>query len=863
MAVSGPNSASAGSSGTNLDVGGIVSKLMAVEQKPLVALNAKETSFQSKISAFGQVKSALSALQTSLQGLGNNSKFQGNNATSSDPSSFTVSAKSSASVGHHSIDIENLAEGERLAATGIPSSTTAIGKGTLTFDLGKVSGNEFIPNIGKHKTTTLNNATVNNREVAGKPGTTISLAETTTLSPSAESSGTIPAGTLTINGVEVDEINLLDEDSPLHRAMNIAEIFDKAYVESGGEAGTFTASQGKIIIKSDTGGKHITFGVAGKATDSVSAAKTLSTLSSQTGLSSAQLGTQASSNSSVTVASTTGLSIGDPVSGVGFPDGTTITAVLDTTHFLTSAAGKEGKGVSLNTSSASGSKTIAIDDSNNTLEGIRDAINEAKIGITASVVNDGSQAPYRLLLSSDSVGSNSNIRIVVGGGDAALSKLLSQDPTATQNLSEIVAAKDASLSVDGIPVSKPGNVINDVIQGVTITLLKPTGATASIDVARDTATVKTAVEDFVKSYNELKKIITELTAYNAATKKGAALQGDSAMRSLEMQIDGILSAPLSTPVGSLTTLSQIGVSKQTNGSLAIDSTKLNTALTSQFDEVAGLFAAIGKTTDNLVNFKSTAPTTVPGNYDVFVESLGTQGSSVGQENLNLRSANIAKDTTIKATIDGVNATVSLTPGMYSATQLATMVQSAINTTAAFASAGKSVSATIDNNGALHLTSNNYGSTSNVNLESGTGTSVSDFMGTAQVTAGTDVKGKIDGVEASGAGQLLTSTLGNSSGLQLQIAGGPLGERGSANYTQGYANKLNEYVNLALSNKGVLTGRMNGLSTSVRGIEKERDTINSRLVTVEDRYRRQYTKLDATLGKMNETSTYLSQQLSKL
>jgi flagellar hook-associated protein 2 len=201
--------------------------------------------------------------------------------------------------------------------------------------------------------------------------------------------------------------------------------------------------------------------------------------------------------------------------------------------------------------------------------------------------------------------------------------------------------------------------------------------------------------------------------------------------------------------------------------------------------------------------------------------------------------------------------------MYSATQLATMVQSAINTSAAFSSTGKSVSATIDNNGALHITSNNYGSTSNVNLESGAGTSVSDFMGSAQVTAGTDVKGKIDGVAAPGAGQTLTSATGNSSGLQLQIAGGPLGERGTANYTQGYAHKLNEYVNLALSNKGVLTGRMNGLGTSVRGIEKERDTINSRLVTVEDRYRRQYTKLDATLGKMNETSTYLSQQLSKM
>jgi flagellar hook-associated protein 2 len=335
------------------------------------------------------------------------------------------------------------------------------------------------------------------------------------------------------------------------------------------------------------------------------------------------------------------------------------------------------------------------------------------------------------------------------------------------------------------------------------------------------------------------------------------------MRSLDSQIDAILSTPLSTPVGSLTTLSQIGVSRQTNGSLAIDATKLNTALSTQFEEVAGLFAAIGKTTDNLVSFKSTAPTTLPGNYDVFVDGLATQGSAIGQQNLNSSSTNIAKDTTIKATVDGASATVSLTPGMYSATQLATMVQSAINATPAFSAAGKSVSATIDNNGSLHLTSNNYGSTSNVSLESGAGTAVSEFLGSAEVTAGTDAKGKIDGVEASGAGQLLTSTMGNSAGLQLQIAGGPLGERGSANYTQGYAHKLNDYVNLALSNKGVLTGRMNGLGTSVRGIEKERDTINSRLVSVEDRYRRQYTKLDATLGKMNETSTYLSQQLSKL
>jgi flagellar hook-associated protein 2 len=335
------------------------------------------------------------------------------------------------------------------------------------------------------------------------------------------------------------------------------------------------------------------------------------------------------------------------------------------------------------------------------------------------------------------------------------------------------------------------------------------------------------------------------------------------MRSLDSQIESILSSPLSTPAGSLTTLSQIGVSKQTNGSLSIDSTKLNTALTTQFDEVAGLFAAIGKSTDSMVNFKATAPTTVQGSYSVSVESLGSQGSSVGSKNIGFGSTTIDKNTTINATVDGVNASVQLASGVYSATQLAAMIQSAINGEHSFATLGKSVSTTIDTNGSLHINSNTYGATSKVSLEDSAGTPVSDFMGSATNATGTNVSGMIDGAPATGAGQLLTSTTGKSAGLQVQIAGGPIGERGTVNYTQGYAHKLNDYVNLALSNNGVLTGRINGLGTSVRGLSKERDTINTRLVTIEDRYRRQYTKLDAALGKMNETSTYLSQQLSKL
>lgn len=872
MAVSGATSAASPTSGgTNIDVNGIVGKLMAVEQKPLTALNTKEASYQSKISAFGQVKSALSAFQTAVQGLSSANKFQANVATSSDSSVFTASAMTSASIGSHSITVNTLAQGQRLAATGVASANTPIGSGTLTFDFGKLATDgTFTPNVGKYRTGTLDNAFISNKTVAATPGIAITGAGSFT--PAANSSGTIPAGTLTVNGVSVDEIDLLDADSPKHKAANIAEALDEAYVKSGGTPGTFTAADG-VVIKTADGDRAATFGVTGVAPDAAKAAANVSALASRLGLSPAELGTQQTfGNSTVTVASTLDLAVGDKISGGGFPEGTTVAEIIDATHFLASATGvdnsEEKEGTTLNTSTTSSSRTIVIDAGNASLQGIRDAINAAKIGVTASIVNDGSDTPNRLILNSDEVGANTNMRITVGGGDPALTKLLSHDPGGSQKLSEITVGQNASITVDGIEVVKKNNTINDVIPGVTLNLLKPSTSPVTLDISRDTGAIKTSVEEFVKNYNDLKKVITDLTAYNPATKKAAALQGDSAMRSLDSQIDVILSTPLGTPSGSLTTLSQIGVSKQANGTLSIDSNKLNTAINTKFGEVAGLFAALGKSTDPLVNFKSTTPATKSGNYDVFVSALASQGNTTGRVNLSSGSTTIAAGTKVPVTLDGITASVSLVPGTYGGEELAKMVQSAINGTGAFSSQGKTVNASINRSGFLSVTSNAYGSTSGVSLggkpdEKPIGTPVTDFMGAAVSSTGADVAGTINGAPASGAGQLLTSDAGNSTGLQVQIGGGSLGARGSINYTQGYAHKLNDFVNSTLGGSGLLTGRMEGLNASVKGISKERDALNSRLNTIEDRYRRQYTKLDATLSGMNATSTYLSQQLAKL
>lgn len=852
---------SATSSGTNIDVNGLVGKLMAVEQKPLTALNTKEASYQSKISAFGQVKSALSAFQTALQGLSSAHKFQSNVATSSDPSVLTATTTGSASVGSHSINVASLAQSQRLAARGVADSTASIGSGTLTFDFGTVADGTFTPNVGKPRTSTISNAAIASFTTAAVPGSTMNVAQAGALTPgSSNGTGTIPAGTLTLNGVKVDEIELLSLD----RTTNIAEALDKAYVASGGAANTFTAANGKVVINATAGGKEITFGMDGKAADSAAALQNQTKLANLLGLSAEQLGSQAyGGTSKVTVASTAALKAGDPISGGGFPDGTTITEIVDSTHFKTSAEGVEttdNKGVSLSTTTVSSSKTVTIEPDNNSLEGIRDSINAAKIGVTASIVNDGSKSPNRLVLSTDEVGASNSMKIDVGGGDPALTSLLTHDPAGVNKLSEITAASNASVVIDGIPVTKTGNTINDVLPGITLNLLS--SGSSTLEVARDTATVKTSVTEFVKAYNELKKIITDLTAYNPATKKGAALQGDSAMRSLDSQIDTLLSTPVGTPAGSLNTLSQIGVSKQTNGSLAIDETKLSTALGAKYNDVAGLFAAIGKATDNLVSFKGTSSATKSGNYAVAVSQLATQGGMQG--NVNLSSTRIEPGATISATIDGVNASVSLTPGNYSGAQLARMLQDSINGTHAFSAQGKSVAAFVDGKGQLNIRSNTYGSSSSVSLTSSGSTAVSDLVGTAPVsTTGVDVVGTINGAGATGKGQLLTSNTGDSSGLEIEIADGALGDRGTVSYAEGYAHKLSEFVNSALGNNGLLTGRLNGLNSSVKGLSKERDTINARLSTIEDRYRRQYTKLDATLSNMGQTSTYLSQQLAKM
>ena len=503
------------------------------------------------------------------------------------------------------------------------------------------------------------------------------------------------------------------------------------------------------------------------------------------------------------------------------------------------------------------SGTVTIDSTNNSLQGIRDAINAADIGISASIVNDGSGSPYRLLLQSSSTGASHSMNISVSG-DPALAGLLSYDPSGTQELTQLTAAQSAQLSVNGLNLTSGSNTVSDAIQGVTFNLAKIGGTTVTI--GQDGSGARSAVQAFVTAYNSLVSTISQVASYNPATKQGGPLLGDSALQMIQAQIRNILGAAIPGSTGGLSTLAQIGISFQQDGTLALNASQLQAALSGGASNVARLFTALGNTTDSLVSYVASTSDTAPGRYAVNVTALATQGTLTGSSAAGLTISSGVNDQ-LALTIDGVTAGVTLAPGTYTAASLAAAVQAAINGASAFSAAGIGVTVT-QTGGVLTVLSNSYGSASNVSVS---GSAAQNLFGSAPVaTTGTDVAGTINGAVASGSGQFLTGATGNAAaGLKIQITGGTLGARGQVNFSQGYAYQLNAALANILSDTGALAASTKGINASITDIGNQRNALNTRLAQVQQNYLAQFNALDTLISNMNSTSSFLTQQLAIL
>ncbi|MDP2795712.1 MAG: flagellar filament capping protein FliD [Sulfurisoma sp.] len=557
-----------------------------------------------------------------------------------------------------------------------------------------------------------------------------------------------------------------------------------------------------------------------------------------------------------------------PSAGAGFADpATAIGTGTLTMEFGTYDSG--GNTFTLNANKAA--KTITIDSTNNSLSGIRDAVNAANAGVAASIINDGSG--YRLVLSSTTSGAENSLRITVNEGtggtntDTAGLSQLAYNPTAAagsgKNMEQTVAAKSAILKIDGITITKPTNNIGDAISGLTLNLLKTNaGSPTQLTVARETTGVKTAVEDFVKSYNELAATMKDLGGYNFETQKGGLLLGDTALRSVQAQMRAIVSQQLPYADGGLSSTSDLGISFQKDGTLLLNSSKLDAVLADSTKNVGSLFATLGVTSDSLVSYAGSSASTRAGRYGINLTQAATRGTATGASALGATTVITAGvNDTLTLKLDGTTTTITLTPGSYSTSGLVAELQTRINSDSTYLGQGSKVTVALDGSSRLVLNSSRYGSTSNVEVTGGTATSGLFGASTSSVT-GVDVAGEIGGVAASGAGQLLTGS-GDASGLQLLIDGSGTGARGTVGFSFGIAYQLDKALDQMLGSTGSIATRTGGIDSSIKDIADQRSTLNLRLESIEKRYRAQFNALDGLIASMQQTSSYLTQQLANL
>lgn len=517
-----------------------------------------------------------------------------------------------------------------------------------------------------------------------------------------------------------------------------------------------------------------------------------------------------------------------------------------------------------------GSLELTVDSSNNTLNGLKSAINAMDQGVQATVVNDGSGE--RLVLTSATTGEQMamEISVVDGDGDnsdnSGLSRL-AYSATAN-NLTETVQGEDASLKVNGLAITRSTNEVDGVIDGVTLNLYKSDpGLLKTITIEQDREVLSAGVNAFVDEYNKMMETIDDLTTLDESDPDDTAgLQRDSLVRSMVNQIRREVGEMMEGLNGPFNALGDVGVSVQRDGSLAVDQDKLDDALLNHFDEVGRLFADSSVSDDGMVAINSIDSKLIPpGSYAVDITQLATQGRNAGTVPAN-PSLEIDDDNDVMSLkVDGYyTGDITLTQKTYGSwDELASEMQNQINSSSTLQALGSSVKVSYQEGSGLTISSNKFGSSSAVEVLS-VDTNMQQELGldVGAGTAGVDVAGTIGGVAATGSGQRLTGA-DSMAGISLDVIGGSTGSRGSVHYSQGIAKRLDDLMTQFLDSSGAISTSESRLESTLEETNEDKEELEEHIVTLEDRYRRQYAMLDALMGQMEETSTMIEAMIDSL
>ncbi|WP_434050592.1 flagellar filament capping protein FliD [Marinobacter salarius] len=515
---------------------------------------------------------------------------------------------------------------------------------------------------------------------------------------------------------------------------------------------------------------------------------------------------------------------------------------------------------------------IVIDSSNDTLQGLANAINDSDAGVSAGVIDTGSG--FQLVLSADETGTANAVSISVSGDGAGtdtdaqgLSRFaFNTSMDAGAGLNETIAASDAVMSINGVEVTRSTNSFENVIDGLTFDLTA-TG-TSTVKVEQDLGAVADRVQGFVEKFNGLQETIDALAGFNAESGSGSLLTGDSVIRGIQNQLRQVLTRVVpGLEDASVRSLADVGITTNfETGSLEFDREEFMAQLKANPDDVTALFAEQGRATDSQVEFVRSGVNTEPGTYDINVTQAATQGTLAG---------NAAA--TFPVTIDGTNdefsllvngdtsVNLQLTQQTYNSAQdLVDEIQAQLNSNNALNASDGSVQVSLGAGDELVFSSSTYGSESSVTLSSAE--SAATFgLDAATSTDGLDVAGTIDGRTAEGEGQtlFLGENSGAASGLQVQILGDQTGSRGSIQFIEGVGERTVDLITNFVGADGAIDTRTESLNRDLERIQENQIRLEERITAYRERLVSQFTAADSLISQLNSTQDFVSQQLAAL
>jgi flagellar hook-associated protein 2 len=474
-----------------------------------------------------------------------------------------------------------------------------------------------------------------------------------------------------------------------------------------------------------------------------------------------------------------------------------------------------------------------------TLSQLASQINASNAGVAAAVVAvDASTS--KLVLTATAM-----------GAAAAFTASGTQASLATFNV--LQQGKDAHITigtgVNAIQLTRPSNQISDLISGVSIGLTALSATPVSVTVAQDPTAVVKAVQGVVNAYNAAYSTLSQFTSYDPTSKTAGVLLDDPTASGLLGQLNQVLADQVKGLGGSYTSASSIGITMQADGTFALDTGKLTTALATNPSAVTTLLARSGSATDSRIASVNGTDATSGGSYAVVVSQAAQAAIAISGAYPSSPPPN-----TFTVTSNGVTATVTAPPGADLATIL-TLINGALKTAGI-----TQLSASASGSG-FQIQSSVYGASTKFTVAGDTS------FGLNGTYAGVNVAGTINGQAASGTGQVLSSSTGASSGLQVKVvatpadvagAGGTL-SLGSATFSQGVAGRLSSFVNNATGPTGTITDASAAYSSQIDTVKQQMAALQVQLNEKETVLRQRFAAMETALLQLQGQGNFMNAQ----